>query len=287
MHTSTTRSGADSDRIRDTRAIFDIRAGNPIAPDVAVAETTLGGVPTVVLTPSSPGPGAVLFLHGGAYLAGSARSHTPLAAALAARAGQTTYVIDYRLTPENPISAAHDDALAAYRALAAEHGHGEIGLVGDSAGAGLVLATLQRARDAGVSLPGAIVTFSGLFDLTLSGTSLTTKEAVDPVFDAADIAWFRTIALAGDDPADPLVSPILADLHGLPPMLLQVGSYEVLLDDTMTLATRAAAADVEVVAEVYPGAAHVFQHDAAGEADPTAVRAVDSAARFLTARLAG
>jgi acetyl esterase/lipase len=129
-----------------------------------------------------------------------------------------------------------------------------------------------------------VATFSGWFDLTLSGASLTGKESLDPVFDAADIREYADAYLPdGADAGGPLASPLLADLRGLPPLLLQVGSHEVLLDDSTSLAARAAAADVEVTLEVYPGSTHVFQHQHATE--PTAERALASAAAFLAHRV--
>ncbi|WP_245605785.1 alpha/beta hydrolase fold domain-containing protein, partial [Promicromonospora kroppenstedtii] len=158
-------------------------------------------------------------------------------------------------------------------------------VAGDSAGGGLALATVLAARDAGLPLPVAVVTFSAWLDLTLSGASLTGKESVDPIFDAADIQGYAATYLPdGADARNPLASPVLADLRGLPPLLLQVGSAEVLLDDSTLLAARAAEADVEVTLEVYPGSAHVFQHHHATEA--TAARAMDTAADFLARRLA-
>ncbi len=142
---------------------------------------------------------------------------------------------------------------------------------------------MLAAREAGLGLPAGLAAFSGWFDLTLSGASLTGKEAADPVFDAADIRAYADLYLAGSDGRDPLASPLLADLRGLPPLLLQVGSREVLLDDSTRLAARAATADVDVALEVYAGATHVFQHDHA--TDPTAARAIDSAASFMRRQL--
>ncbi len=159
----------------------------------------------------------------------------------------------------------------------------EPALAGDSAGGGLAVALLLAARDAGLPLPAAAYLMSPWVDLTLSGESLRTKEADDPIFDAADIAEFASRYLAAQEPAHPYASPLLADLRGLPPLLIQAGSHEVLLDDATRLAARAAAAHVDVTLEVVARAPHVFQHFA-GRLDE-ADEALDRAGRFLTRSL--
>jgi acetyl esterase/lipase len=276
----------DQNSLAELRTFYTSFGRLPLPEGTRVTETTLGGVPALdVAVPQADGSaGVLLYVHGGGYVIGDARTGVPLAAALAARTHLRAYSLDYRLAPEHPFPAAADDGLAAYRALLDDTDPARIVLAGDSAGGGLVLATLLAARDAGLPLPAAAVTFSGWFDLTLSGDSLTGKESVDPVFDAADLREYaRTYLPDGTDPRDPLASPLLGDLRGLPPLLLQVGSYEVLLDDSTRLAARAAAADVEVVLETHPGSAHVFQHQHATE--PAAARAVDSAVAFLAHRV--
>jgi monoterpene epsilon-lactone hydrolase len=280
-------SDADRGRIAAGRAFFETFGHPPLPPGTTVTPTTLGGVPALEVRPATARPdGALMYVHGGGYVIGSAASRAPLAAALAARTRLRAYVIDYRLAPEHPLPAAGEDALAAYADLAARLEPASLAVVGDSAGAGIAVGTLLVARDGGVALPGAAVAFSGWFDLTLSGDSLTSKESVDPVFSAADMAWYAGIALNGHDAAHPRVSPLHGDLSGFPPLLLQVGSHEVLLDDTTGLAARAAAADVSVTLETYPGQPHVFQQSAV-DVPPsgTAVRALDSAARFLAEHL--
>jgi monoterpene epsilon-lactone hydrolase len=279
-------------RIMDQKSLAELRSfyasfGRMPVPDgTRVSETGLGGVPAleVAVPAADQNTGTLLYLHGGGYAIGTARTGVPLTAALADRAGLRALSLDYRLAPEHLFPAAVDDALAAYRALLENTDPARIVLAGDSAGGGLALATLLAARDAGLPQPVGVVTFSGWFDLTLSGASLTAKESVDPVFDAADLREYaETYLPEGADAGAPLASPLLADLRGLPPLLLQVGSYEVLLDDSTRLSARAAAADVEVALEVYPGSAHVFQHQHATV--PAAARALDSAAAFLGRRL--
>ncbi|WP_020013250.1 alpha/beta hydrolase [Promicromonospora sukumoe] len=277
----------DQNALTELRTFYTSFGRLPLPDGTHVTETTRGGVPTLDITVPQAGDDApvLLYLHGGGYVIGDAGTGVPLAAALAARAGLRAVAPDYRLAPEHPFPAAVDDGLAAYRALLERTDASRVVVAGDSAGGGLALATVLTARDAGLPLPAAVVTFSGWFDLTLSGASLTGKESVDPIFDAANIREYAATYLPdGADPRDPLASPLLADLRGLPPLLLQVGTHEVLLDDTTGLAARAASADVDVTLEVYAGSAHVFQHHHA--TDPVAAHAMDSAAAFL-ARHAG
>ncbi|WP_122816052.1 alpha/beta hydrolase [Nocardioides pantholopis] len=275
----------DQQSLDELRTFYASFGRLPLPDGTRITETTLGGVPAVdIAVPQAVrGTGTLLYLHGGGYAIGADRTGVPLAAGLAARAGLRAVSLDYRLAPENPFPAAVDDALASYRQLLVDVDPAGLVLAGDSAGGGLALATMLAAREAGLGLPAGLAAFSGWFDLTLSGASLTGKEAADPVFDAADIRAYADLYLAGSDGRDPLASPLLADLRGLPPLLLQVGSREVLLDDSTRLAARAATADVDVALEVYAGATHVFQHDHA--TDPTAARAIDSAASFLRRQL--
>jgi monoterpene epsilon-lactone hydrolase len=276
----------DQNSLAELRDFYASFGRMPVPDGTKVTETALGGIPAldVAVPQADASSGVLLYLHGGGYVIGTSHTGVPLAAALAARAGLRALSLDYRLAPEHAFPAAPDDALAAYRAMLEDTDPARIVLAGDSAGGGLALATLLAARDAGLPLPAGLVAFSGWFDLTLSGPSLTGKESVDPVFDAADIREYAGTYLPdGADARHPLASPMLGDLRGLPPLLLQVGSHEVLLDDSTRLATRAAAADVEVTLETYPGSAHVFQHGHATE--PTAARAMDSAAAFLARRV--
>ena len=168
--------------------------------------------------------------------------------------------MDYRLAPEHPHPAAVDDALAAYRGLLDEgQPASRIGMAGESAGAGLTLATLVAARDAGLPLPCAAVLMSPWVDLTLGAASMETKAAVDPVLSAAALQRRADDYVGNHDRTAPLISPLFADLHGLPPLLIQAGSHEILLDDATRLAARAASADVTVRLEITAGVPHVFQ----------------------------
>ena len=273
-------AGAGPQSLAEQRAGFEQFAARPIEQDVGVADVLLGGVPALRLVPPGASGAALLYLHGGGYVIGSARSGAGLAVALARRTRAVAYSLDYRLAPENPFPAAVDDGLAAYRSLLDTHDPGQIVIAGDSAGGGLALAVLLVARDAGLPLPAAVAVMSPWVDLTLAGESLHSKEADDAIFDAADVASYVPQYLGDTDPADPRVSPLLADLSGLPPLLIQVGTNEVLLDDATRLAARAAAAHLDVTLEVVARAPHVFQHFAGhlDEADD----ALDRAGRFLT-----
>jgi monoterpene epsilon-lactone hydrolase len=278
------RSGvAERKSLAEQRAGFEQFAARPVEPDIEVTDVRLGGVPALRIEPAGAGGAALLYLHGGGYVIGSARSGSGLATALARRARAAAYSLDYRLAPENPFPAAVDDGLAAYRDLLDTYGPQRLLVAGDSAGGGLALAVLLRARDAGLAQPAAVAVMSPWADLTLTGESLHSKESDDAIFDAADVAAYAELYLGDHDPADPLVSPALADLTGLPPLLVQVGTNEVLLDDATRLAARAAAAHLDGTLEVVARAPHVFQHFAGDleEAD----RALDRAGDFLAARL--
>lgn len=228
---------------------------------VATAPATLGGVPGLKLVPAGAQPGkALLFLHGGAYVIGGPRSHANLAAQLAHHTRRTTWLVDYRLAPEHPFPAALDDALAAYQALLAQGTRPSDAVVaGDSAGAGLALALAMALRDRALPLPAALALISPWTDLTLSGPSYADKAASDPML---SVAWLRACAAhyANGRPLDePGVSPGFGSLAGLPPMLIQVGSEEILLSDAEALARRAGEAGVRATLRRYDTLWHEFQ----------------------------
>ncbi len=256
------------------------------APDGVVSRrTVLGGRPALELDPdTASGPGRLLYLHGGGYVVGSPDTHAGLAGELARRAGLRAVSVDYRLAPEHPFPAAVDDGLAAYRELLSTGTDPrDLVLAGDSAGGGLGIATLLAAREAGLPQPAAVALFSPWADLTLAGGSIRSKEGADPIFTEADVRAYADLYVGAGDRATPLASPVFADLAGLPPLLVQAGANEVLLDDAVRLAGRAGADDVEVTLEVGPGLPHVYQlhYGRIEEADA----ALDRAARFLTAHL--
>jgi acetyl esterase/lipase len=203
-----------------------------------------------------------------------------LASSLARKTGMRTVSVDYRLAPEHPYPAALRDVTAAYRALPEQAGGaGHIVVSGESAGGNLAIELLIAGKREGLPMPAAALLLSPMTDLTVTGDSYTGKAHADPNISAQAIRTRAADYLADTDPADPLVSPIFADLSGLPPLLIQAGSHEVLLDDAARLAVKAAADDVAVILDVTPGVPHVFQAFAAllDEGDA----ALNRAARFI------
>jgi len=266
--------------VEKMRRVFDEMLGSaPLPDDVRTRTTELGGVPAVELCAGAAAPTActVLYFHGGAYAIGSAAASVGLASEIARRAAATALSVDYRLAPEHPFPAAVDDALAAYRALL-DRGTpaGSVAVVGESAGGGLALALLLAIRDAGLPQPSSATVLSPWTDLTQSGATMATRAKADPALTRRALQVRAADYLAGADPRTPLASPIHADLRGLPPLLIQAGGREILLDDALRLATRAARADVAVTLQTFPGAPHVFQgfaplvEEAAGALDHVA-----------------
>jgi monoterpene epsilon-lactone hydrolase len=264
------------------RATFNqLMAYVPVADDVDQNPTTIGGVSAVEVTIRGTDPAnVILYFHGGVYVIGSAATSVPLVSDLARRTHAKAITLDYRLGPEHPYPAAVEDALAAYKGLL-EQGidPGQIALAGDSAGGGLAVATLLSLRDAGTPLPSCAYLMSPYADLTLSGATIVEREAVDPILTPIGLRLRIPDYVAGADASDPHISPIFGDLSELPPLLIQVGSHEVLLSDALRLAARAANADVPVTLEVTPGVPHVFQGYAA-MLDEGSV-ALDRAAAFI------
>ncbi|WP_043679003.1 alpha/beta hydrolase [Streptomyces xylophagus] len=269
------------------RRLHELTSAQPLPPEVTVKSGTLGGVPVAEITVDGVEPRhVVLYFHGGVYVLGDAFSAAGLASQVGRRTSAKAFSVDYRLAPEHPYPAAVDDALAAYEALLGEGvAASDIVFAGESAGGGLAVATLVNARDHGLPLPAAAYVMSPYTDLTLAGPSIDTKRDADPLLNRELLAPRVTDYTAGQDPALALISPVFADLSGLPPLVIQVGTHEVLLDDAVRLAQRAAAADVEVTLDVTPGVPHVFQ--AYGPLLDEATAALDRAGRFLTARLTG
>jgi acetyl esterase/lipase len=251
---------------------------------IACTPTTLGGVrgERLQVRGAAASANAVLYLHGGAYCVGSPATHRSITTRLARLTGATVFAADYRLAPEHPFPAAIDDAVAAYCGLlAAGSASDHIVIAGDSAGGGLALATVLRLRELGQPLPAALVLFSPWVDLGTPDRG--------PVPDGevmVSLPWVNECALAylgGKDAADPLASPINGDLRGLPPVLVQVGQDEILLQDSQRLHRALGAASVEVSLREYPRRWHVFQSNAGVLAD--ADRALAAAADFICASM--
>lgn len=224
----------------------------------------ISGVPVTRIDPEIVLPGrSVLYLHGGAYAVGSAATHANLAARIGRAAAASVWLPEYRLAPEHRYPAALDDTLAVYRAmLAAGHDPRQLTIAGDSAGGGLALAAALSIRDAGLPLPAALVLLSPWVDFRLEGRSIATHAACDPMLDASWLAWAVKAYLGDDVPAHLRCSPLHAELSGLPPMLIHVGSEEILLSDAQRLASRARAARVPVEYRCFDHAWHVFQFHA-------------------------
>jgi acetyl esterase/lipase len=270
------------------RGMFDeVMEHTPDAPGVSYEEGTVGGVRGVWCHPRGARPGvALLHLHGGAYVLGSAHANRHLAGQIAARARAAAFVAEYRLAPEHVFPAALDDARAAYRGLV-EQGTQRIAIVGDSAGGGLALALLSVAHAEAVAgrglVPWGAVVMSPWTDLALTGPSLQSRADDDPLVTREMLAVAGGSYLGMHDPRDPLASPLYGELAGLPPIQLHVGTSEVLLDDALRYAERARAAGVDATAHAWEGMTHVFP-SSVGSLD-AADQALDIMAAFLVAAL--
>ncbi|MFJ6835469.1 alpha/beta hydrolase [Streptomyces sp. NPDC091209] len=270
----------------ETRPVFRaMLTAAPVPADVRTERTTLGGVPTLRVRVDGTVPTAtIVHFHGGCYAVGAPETSLNLVAGLARRTGAEVLSVDYRLAPEHRYPAATDDALTAYRTLLEAGGDpARIAVAGESAGAGLAVATLLSARRAGLPQPAAGLLLSPWADLTQSGRSLRSKAEADPSMTATALRVRAADYLGDTDPTDELASPVFADLRGLAPLLIQAGSHEVLLDDAVRLAARAAECDLDVTLDVVAGAPHVFQAFAAVLDEAAA--ALDRAAAFLRHRL--
>ena len=247
--------------VNEQRRLFrEAVSAQPLPADVTVTPAALGGVPTAEITVDGVEPRhVVLYFHGGVYVISDAFLAAGLASQVARRTQAKVISVDYRLAPEHPYPAAVDDALAAYEALL-ENGvaPSDVAFAGDSAGGGLAIATMVNARDHGLALPAAAFLMSPYVDLTLAGTTMETKRDVDPLLNR-ELLQPRVADYAGHDAGLALISPVFADLSGLPPLIIQAGSHEVLLDDALRLARQAATADVEVRLDITPRVPHVFQ----------------------------
>jgi monoterpene epsilon-lactone hydrolase len=210
-----------------------------------------------VLPRHATSPGAILFLHGSGYSKGSPSSHRPLVARIVAATGMPALVPDYRLTPEHRFPAPVEDALNAYGHLLGTYSARSVVVIGDSAGGGLAMATLLAARDMELPLPGAIVTMSAWTDLTVSGRERADVE--DPRVTPSMLRAAADLYLDGADARHPYASPLFGDYTGFPPILMQVGGREIMIEDTIRLAENARCAGAAVTQTVYPGMAHVFQ----------------------------
>jgi len=236
-----------------------------------------------VAVPGSRADRFVLFFHGGGYVVGSAPLYRDFTWRIAAAARACVLYFDYRLAPEHPFPAAVEDSVKIYRWLAERCAHWRVAFLGDSAGGGLALATLQKLRDEGSDLPGAVVALSPWTDLALTGTSLRSNAAVDPMMNISVLPSLANRYLAGADPRHPYASPLYGDHSGLPPTLIQVGSDEILRDDAVRLAERVQAAGSHIEIDVWPLMPHAWQLYA--RILPEGQDAIERIGTFLASRL--
>ena len=270
--------------LEERRAILQSFA-QPPPEGTSVTRVAAGGVPAEwVVAPEADEDRVILYLHGGGYSLGSLDSHRRLVAQLSTEAKARMLNVDYRLAPEHPFPAAVDDAVAAYRWLLGQGVRADrVAISGDSAGGGLTLATLLALRDAGDSLPAAAVPLSPWADLEGTGESMRTRAGVDLMIQPDRLKETADLYANGADLRQPQLSPLHGDYTGLPPLLIQVGDAEVLLDDATRVAAIAEAAGVDVTLEVWDEMPHVFQ--AFVGLLPEADQAVARIGAWLQARL--
>ncbi|MEJ2602847.1 MAG: alpha/beta hydrolase [Gammaproteobacteria bacterium] len=273
--------------MEERRRLLD-RLGEAVRPAAGVAVSTIdaAGVPAEWLVPDGAGADeAILYLHGGAYTAGSCRSHRHGVSHIAKATGMRVLLPEYRLAPEHPFPAALEDALAVWRWMLDQgYRSDRIVLAGDSAGGGLALAVMVALREAGNALPAAASLISAWTDLAATGDSLDSRRRQDPWIRPDELEPMARRYYQDRDPRNPLVSPLYASLHGLPPLMLQVGDFEALLSDTTRLAEKARDAGVDVTLRVWPGMWHVW-HFFVGRV-PESRQAILEMAAFIEARMA-
>ena len=265
-------------RARDALSRAKRRVPNGVAP----ADDTIGGITGEWLKPiDGEAVGTMLYLHGGGYFACSPQTHRPVTGGFARR-GLNVFAPDYRLAPEHPFPAAVTDAVAAYRGLLTRGvAARSIVVGGDSAGGGLAMAMLLSLRDAGDPLPAAAILFSPWTDLAGTGASLRTNHSRDAMFPGQGMDRAAAPYLNGTDPRHPLASPLYAELGGLPPLLVHVGEYEILLDDSRRLVDKAKSAGTPATLQTWPVVPHVWQLFRMPEAE----HSMDLAAQFVHATL--
>ncbi|TXT64730.1 MAG: Acetyl-hydrolase [Promethearchaeota archaeon] len=250
-------------RVRESRENLESLAALVELPeDVNLTQLELNGMNAVWIdSPESDSQKVILYLHGGGYMEGSLKSHEDLAMRIGKASEARILLIDYRLAPENPFPAALSDAVSAYEWLI-KNQHvpsSNIIIAGDSAGGGLTISTLLRLKELNKSLPSAAICLSPWTDLAMKGNSINANRNQDKFLKSYDLAFMASLYIQDKNPKNPLISPLYGDLSGLPPLFIQVGSPEILLDDAVRLAKKAEKAGVDVKLEVWDDMIHVFQ----------------------------
>lgn len=231
----------------------------PLPREMACRPAAVSGIPAVWIEPPQPGDIVILYLHGGAYALGSFTIYREMLSRLASAAQSRCLAINYRLAPEHPFPAALEDAVTAYHWLLDQGGAPEnILIAGDSAGGGLTLAALIRLREAGAPLPAGGICLSPWTDLALKGDSVQQKADLDPILSPDSLKKYAGMYADGRPLTEPLISPLYADLRGLPPLLIQVGTDEILLNDATRVAEKARASGVDVTLSRWDEMFHVF-----------------------------
>jgi acetyl esterase/lipase len=273
--------------VEEARASYELRMSSlKLDPDVKTERVGAGGVPAEwVSAPGADEDRVLLYLHGGYYAMGSMRTHRVYLSRLSRASGCRVLGLDYRRAPENPFPAAGEDTVAAYRWLLANGTDPrKITIGGESAGGGLTVSACVGLRYMGDPMPGAAVCLSSWADLAHTGESMTTNARADPTVTLERAREMAALYLAGKDPRTPLASPIYADLHGLPPMLIMVGSIEVLRDDSVRLAQRAQDAGVDATLEIWDDMPHNWPMYA--HVLPEGQQAIDRIGEFIRSHTA-
>jgi len=274
-------------RVEESRAGFEqFAAMFQVAKDVKIDNVDVNGVSAVwISTPEAVEENVVLYFHGGGYVFGSINTHKEFMSRISRVSNSRVLLIDYRRAPENPFPAALEDAITAYKWLIDSEGIKPENLIigGESAGGGLTLATLLKLRDTGIPLPAAALVLSPWADLDMTGETIRTKARVDPLANPSDLFFLASLYVGEDDPKNPYISPLYGDLKGLSPMIIQVGSAEILLSDAERIAERAKAADVDVILDIWEDMIHMFQMFALWS--PEGQKATEKLGKFIQKHL--
>ncbi|MHA2009457.1 MAG: alpha/beta hydrolase [Promethearchaeota archaeon] len=279
--------GITKKRVEEGRTRFDaIEAMVKVPEDVKIDDIEVNGVPAAFIsTPGAAEESVVLYLHGGGYVLGSIKSHKEFGSRISRASNSRVLLLDYRRAPESPYPAALEDAVAAYKWLIENEGINPKNIIigGESAGGGLTIATLLKLRDTGITLPAAAIVLSPFADLDITGETIRSKAKEDPLVNASDLFFDSSLYVGEDDPKNPYISPVYADLKGLPPMIIQVGSSEILLSDSIRIAEKAKTAGVDVILDIWEDMIHMFQLFASFA--PEGQEAIEKLGKFIQKHL--